>query len=60
MKLSPQNSFGESHSKRLVGRKALRELLINLMPSGRYLFISFLRKKSQMGWTKNWSSEKSQ
>ena len=26
MKLSPQNSFGESHSQRLVRRKALREL----------------------------------
>ena len=38
--------------------KALRELLGNLMPAGRYLFISFLRTKSQMGQTKNRSSEK--
>ena len=39
--------------------KALREQLGNLMPAGRYLFISFLRTKSQMGQTKNRSSEKS-
>ena len=29
------------------------------MPAGRYLFIPFLRTKSQMHKTKNWSSEKS-
>ena len=28
------------------------------MPAGRYLFIPFLRTKSQMRQTKNWSSEK--
>ena len=31
----------------------------HLMPAALYLFISFLRTKSQMGQTKNWSSEKS-
>ena len=29
------------------------------MPAGRYLFIPFLRTKSQKRQTKNWSSEKS-
>ena len=28
------------------------------MPPARYLFIPFLRSKSHMGQTKNWSSEK--
>ena len=58
MKFS-QNSFGESHTQSLVRRKALKELLSQLVPSGLYLFKPFLMKKSQMGQTKNRSSEKS-
>ena len=43
MKLSPRNSFDKSNTWRLVKRKALRELLSHLTPSGLYLFIPFLK-----------------
>ena len=48
--------LGESHTLRLVRRKALRELLSHLMPSGRYLFIPYLstkRFRPKIGQAKN-------
>ena len=39
--------------------KAVRELRSQLMPSRHYLFMPFLRTKSQMRLTKIFSSEKS-
>ena len=55
MSIRLQYSFCESNNWRLVSWKALRDL----MPSGRYLFILFLRTQSQMSQMKNRSSEKS-
>ena len=55
MKLSPQNSFGESYSWSIVRLRALRELnALQALPA-----IPFLKTKSQMGQRKNRSSEES-
>ena len=54
MSRSLENSFCKSHTCLRAERH-----LENLMASGRYLFIPFLRTKSQMGQTKNRSSKKS-
>ena len=51
MKVSPQSNIDESHSWRLVKRKALRELLNHILSSGLYLFTWFLM-------TKNWSAQR--
>ena len=58
LKLSPQNSFVESHTYRPEKCEVLRELLGQLMPAERYLFIPFLRTISQMGQTNHRSNEK--
>ena len=46
MDLYPLKTVSMSRIQRLVGRKAIKELLSHLMPSGPYLLIPFLRIKS--------------
>ena len=53
MNLCLLNNFREAH--RLVRHKALREQLSDLMPSGLYLFIAFLRTLNQKVRRKKWA-----
>ena len=59
IKLSLKTSYGQSPTLRIVRLKVLRELLSQLIPSGRYPLTPFLKTKIPKGQTKYRSRKKS-